>query len=209
MLPSSRLYALAAVSILGLTVFLLLRAGMVTGGSMQLLQESARETGAEFVDRELLKEQNDLSSLEVASWQKEAAAFKLVSEVPAKVVLVSFWASYCLPCTREWPSMLGLISSLGTSQLQMVAVSYDESWEPLAGFFRKTTGELPDLGQAIVLRDPEDEAPAMLKTRYGTDKIPETYVVVNGRIAYRFVNERDWQSPEMRRFFSRLLDVAR
>ena len=34
-------------------------------------------------------------------------------------------------------------------------------------------------------------------------------LVVDGRVVYRFVNERDWQAPEMRRFFRRLLDVAR
>ena len=207
-MPSSRIYAFGAVSVFGLALFLLLRAGMATGGSVHLLQESARATGAEAIDKPLTLAQNDLSKLEYASWQKSAGEIRKVTDVQAKVVLVSFWASYCLPCTREWPSMLGLIGSLGTSRIQMVAVSYDETWEPLADFFRRTTGELPDSGQAIVVRDPIQDGPGMLKTHYGTDKIPETYVVVNGRVAYRFVNERDWQAPEMRRFFTRLLNVA-
>lgn len=205
---SSRIYAIGAVAVFGVAVFLLLKAGMATGGSFQLLQESALETGAEAVDQPLTAGQNNISDLEHASWQQGASEIKKVTDIPAKVVLVSFWASYCLPCIREWPSMLGLIKSLGTSNLQMLAVSYDESWEPLSDFFRQTTGELPDAEQAIVLRDPLQEGPEMLKSRYGTDKIPETYVVMNGRVVYRFVNERDWQAPEMRRFFKRLLDVA-
>jgi len=207
-LRSSRIYSIGAVAVFGVSVFLLLKAGMATGGNFQLLQESALETGAESVDQPLTVAQNDISGLEPASWQKGASGVEKVTDIPAKVVLVSFWASYCLPCTREWPSMLGLIKSLGKSNLQMLAVSYDESWEPLTNFFRQTTGELPELDQAIVLRDPVQEGPEMLKTRYGTDKIPETYVVMNGRAVYRFVNERDWQAPEMRRFFKRLLDVA-
>ena len=208
-LPFSRSYAVAAVAILGTALFLLVKAGMATGGSVQLLQEAARETGAESIDKKLSELQNDISGLEIAAWQESAKDLSSVSGLSAKVVLVSFWASYCLPCTREWPSMLGLIASLGPDKMQMLAVSYDESWEPLTGFFRKTTGELPRADQAIVVRDPQSDLKEMLKTRYGTDKIPETYVVVAGRVAYRFVNERDWQAPEMRRFFRRLLDVAR
>ena len=208
-MSNSAPYAIGSVLFVIVSIFLILRAGMASGVDSQLLQEAARETGAEWVDKPLIADLDDLSELEGAAWQGEKPVLGKVSESPASILLVSFWASYCLPCTREWPSMLGLVRALGTQNMQMVAVSYDESWEPMRSFFMKTTGEMPDADEVVVLRDGKTADEEMFKTRYGTDKIPETYVVANGRVLFRFVNERDWLDPRMRRFFERLLDVTR
>jgi thioredoxin-like negative regulator of GroEL len=34
--------------------------------------------------------------------------------------------------------------------------------------------------------------------RYGTDKLPETYLVVGGEVVRKFVGQTDWDNPEVR-----------
>jgi thioredoxin-like negative regulator of GroEL len=46
-----------------------------------------------------------------------------------------------------------------------------------------------------VLFDPKWE----VANRYGTDKLPETYLVVNGRVIRKFIGMTDWDNPELRR----------
>ena len=102
--------------------------------------------------------------------------------------------------------MLRLARKMGPERLRVLTVTYDEDWASTEAFFRRHFGYLPPAREALVLRDVAVERGSMLKTRYGTDKIPETYVVGDGRVLFRFVNERDWSDPRMLRFFERLSD---
>jgi cytochrome c biogenesis protein CcmG, thiol:disulfide interchange protein DsbE len=188
-------------------VFALISFSMATSGGIAALRESAIETGAEWVDRPLTDELDGLSGLEAAPWHRPGDAPARVSAAGGGLVLVCFWASYCEPCRREWPSMLRLAREMGEERLRVVAVTYDEKWDAAEAFFRRFFGYLPPAREAILLRDRAGEPEEMLKTRYGTDKIPETYVVGRGRVLFRFVNERDWTDPRMLRFFERLEDV--
>jgi hypothetical protein len=45
-----------------------------------------------------------------------------------------------------------------------------------------------------VLYDPDWK----VANRYGTDKIPETYLVVNDQIVEKFVGQTDWDDPALR-----------
>jgi len=202
-----KLFAALWVMAIGAVVFALVSLSMATSGGIAALRESARETGAEWVDSAPSPDLDDLSGLEPAPWYGGEPVPKSVSRAGGELALVSFWASYCEPCRREWPSMLRLAKQMGPKRLRLVSVTYDESWEATESFFRRHFGYLPPAEQAVVLRDGAKERESMLKTRYGTDKIPETYVVIRGRILFRFVNERDWTDPRMLRFFERLSDV--
>jgi hypothetical protein len=101
--------------------------------------------------------------------------------------------------------MMKLAQQLGPQKLSIISVSYDEDWESTSRFFRSYFGVLPGGDQSVVLRDPASTPKDMKKTVFGTEKIPENYVVMDGKILYRFVNERDWQSPAMVRFFEGLI----
>ena len=101
--------------------------------------------------------------------------------------------------------MMKLAQHLGPQKLSIISVSYDEEWSATKDFFSSFFGFLPTSDQTVVLRDPSTEPKSMKKTIFGTEKIPENYVIKNGQILYRFVNERDWQSPEMIRFLEGLI----
>jgi thiol-disulfide isomerase/thioredoxin len=198
-------YALGACLFIGMVIFGIVEAQMAGGGDVQALRESAREAEADWVGLPLQGALDDMSSLELAEWQAKTHSLKALSDLQAEVVLVTFWASYCEPCKREWPSMVRLAESFGPKKLAVVSVSYDEDWDEAREFFKSHFGFLPPVDSGYILRDKATQTADMLKTSYGTDKIPETYVLKKGRVLYRIVNERNWISPRMTRFFERLM----
>ena len=101
-----------------------------------------------------------------------------------KVVFINFWATWCPPCVEEMPSMLRLQEKMGNDpRFEMLAISTDEEWQPVRAFF---DGPPP----FKVLLDQEGK----LAKRYGTQKFPETYIVVDGRLVGYIVGPRDWDT---------------
>ncbi len=100
-------------------------------------------------------------------------------------VLVSFWATWCPPCVEEMPSLEDLARRLG-DRATVLAVSADESWDAIRGFFPRGT-------PLTVLLDPSRQVPA----RWGTSQFPESFLVdPTGHVRYAFINQRDWSIPE-------------
>jgi thiol-disulfide isomerase/thioredoxin len=56
----------------------------------------------------------------------EAGYAKLVAASRGKVVLVNFWATYCVPCRKEMPQLVALEAKLRARGFQFVTISADE-----------------------------------------------------------------------------------
>jgi thiol-disulfide isomerase/thioredoxin len=56
----------------------------------------------------------------------EAGYAKLVAAAKGKVVLVNFWATYCVPCRKEMPQLVALEARLRARGFQFVTISADE-----------------------------------------------------------------------------------
>lgn len=105
----------------------------------------------------------------------------------APVSLVHFWATWCPPCRDEIPSLQRLARDYSTQEdfeLVMVAVA-DEA--------EKAKVFLGDWG-TMALYDPSWD----VANRYGTEKLPETYLVVNGEVVKKFVGQTDWDNRDVR-----------
>jgi peroxiredoxin len=116
-----------------------------------------------------------------------------LSEFRGKVVFLNFWASFCVPCREEMPSMEALVRQYESQGLVMLAVSQDPDVADMNGFMQQfLPGERSSM---TVLWDQRGET----AKRYGTELIPETYIIDrNGRIVARFVNAYDWTRPEVK-----------
>lgn len=114
----------------------------------------------------------------------------------APVTLVHFWATWCPPCMTEIPSLDRLSDDLGEyrGDFTILMVAVNDDMERVAGF----------VGDRIssVLYDPSWE----VAHRYGTRKLPETYLVVKGDVVERWIGAQDWNDPGIRR---RILDAVR
>ena len=66
----------------------------------------------------------------------EAGYAKLVAASKGKVVLVNFWATYCVPCRKEMPQLVALEARLRARGFQFVTISADEpEQQSAAGMF--------------------------------------------------------------------------
>lgn len=105
-----------------------------------------------------------------------------------QVLVLDFWASWCPPCIEEAPALNSLAAKLAEQPVKILAVSIDTD----PGAYRRFL--LAYHVPFATARDPS----AALMHRYGTVKIPETYIIdAHGQVARKIVGAMDWSSPAM------------
>jgi thiol-disulfide isomerase/thioredoxin len=105
----------------------------------------------------------------------------------APVTLVHFWATWCPPCIQEAPKLARLTRDFSDrSDFAVLMVAVADSSDRVHTFL----GPASDM----VLFDPNWK----VANRYGTDKLPETYLVVRGKVVRKFIGMTDWDDPALR-----------
>jgi cytochrome c biogenesis protein CcmG/thiol:disulfide interchange protein DsbE len=105
----------------------------------------------------------------------------------APVTLVHFWATWCPPCIQETPKLQRLIHDLsGNPGFSVVMVAVADNSDRVRTFLGP--------GSEMVLFDPNWK----VANRYGTDKLPETYLVVRGQVVRKWVGMTDWDDAALR-----------
>jgi thiol-disulfide isomerase/thioredoxin len=113
-------------------------------------------------------------------------------DYPGKVVLLSFWATWCAPCIAELPTLIETQAALGADAIAVMAVSEDRGGR---GEVEKFASRHPDLAPILKYLDPSHRAAKAL----GIGAIPTTILIDRqGRELGRLVGGADWRRPEMR-----------
>ena len=60
-----------------------------------------------------------------------------LSSYRGKVVLLDFWATWCVPCREETPHFVELQQKYGAQGLQIIGVSMDDSPDPVHTFYQQ------------------------------------------------------------------------
>lgn len=127
----------------------------------------------------------------------EAPEERTLADYRGEVVLLNVWATWCLPCEAEMPSMELLHRAYADSGLRIVAVSIDEpGTEQMIRDFvarHELTFE--------VLHDP---AKAITRT-YRTTGVPESFVIGRDGVIRRKTYYQDWNTPANRALISQLV----
>lgn len=125
-------------------------------------------------------------------------ATRTLDDYRGNVVMVNIWATWCLPCRVEMPSIEKLHQSYSHRGLKVVAVSIDDpGTAPQVRAFVKQYGLTFD-----VLHDPSKR----ISNSYQTTGYPETVIVGrDGLIRKKLIGATDWNSPDNRALIERLL----
>ena len=132
-----------------------------------------------------------------------------------QVVFVNFWATWCPPCRAEMPTMLAMgreLERLHPGKFKMVAVSVDETWNPVNEFFAAPPYMGSTAGMTVAL-DPDQKATVAYycAARGGCPdsyKFPESYIVDKaGRLVSYVVGPRNWSIPTARAYLEQLIGM--
>ena len=114
------------------------------------------------------------------------------------VTLVNIWATWCLPCREEMPSMQELYASYKDRGFRIVAVSIDDGDPEVVRNFVREFGLTFD-----ILHDRR----TAIQQAYQTTGVPESFLLDReGTIVKRVIGAVDWNSAENRALIERLLE---
>ncbi len=125
---------------------------------------------------------------------------KQLSDYRGKVVLLNFWATWCLPCRDEMPGMQTLYKKYKDRGLMIAAVSADQNnFDNVKSFVNQLSLDFP------VLMDPKGD----VRNRYEVIGLPMSYLIGrDGKISGRVLGEKEWDSAEAFALIEHLLNEA-
>jgi cytochrome c biogenesis protein CcmG/thiol:disulfide interchange protein DsbE len=116
-----------------------------------------------------------------------------LADYRGKVVVLNFWATWCIPCVAELPSLTSMQQQ--SPQVQVIAVSVDVDQQAYRDYLVQHKISL------LTINDPAHRSADL----YGTNRWPETYVIdQHGVIRRKFIGAQDWTSPEVLEYLRRL-----
>jgi peroxiredoxin len=119
-----------------------------------------------------------------------------LADYRGKVVLVNFWATWCVPCRDEMPSIERLRASLDGRRFAVLAVNLAEPESRVQKFL-----DAVPLGFPVLL-----DRDAKIARAWQAKVLPATYIVgPDGALRYRHLGELDWSKPEIRAQIARLM----
>jgi len=123
---------------------------------------------------------------------------KSLADYRGQVLMLNVWATWCLPCRVEMPSIEALNKAYGPKGLKIVAVSIDDpGTDSTIRAFVKQYGLTFE-----ILHD----AKAAITDAYDISGYPETFIVgKDGVIRKKLMSATDWNSPDARALVERLL----
>ena len=99
-----------------------------------------------------------------------------VSQHRGKVVIVTFWASWCGPCRRELPVLGQFQRAVGKDALEVIAINVKEPRRDYLGVIRANK----DVGLTWV-----HDSSGATSARYGVDALPNMFIIDReGKVAH-------------------------
>ena len=109
-----------------------------------------------------------------------------LTQYKGRVVLINFWATWCPPCRKEFPSLGRVRKLFKPSEFEVLAVNVGEDPDSVFSF----TG----LTDFPVMFDRDSKAMLAWSVR----GLPTTFLVDRqGRLAYRATGGREFDDPEI------------
>tara|TARA_R110002124_G_scaffold132196_1_gene294692 strand:- start:970 stop:1569 length:600 start_codon:yes stop_codon:yes gene_type:complete len=112
-----------------------------------------------------------------------------LSDLYGRIIIVNFWASWCLPCATELPALLEIAAKQQDS-LTLLAVSVDDKQENAEKLLKLIKTRKPDLvfpKNALFAWDPQKK---IAQDVFQTTRYPESYILgTDGHIKVKIVGD--------------------
>lgn len=152
-----------------------------------------------------------LSAIETLNKMREEGAFdfeltpltsdlpetaKKLSDFKGQIILLNFWASWCEPCIKEFPDMIGLVEK--RPDVKIIAVNRDTKKEDAIKFIES----FPEAkGKIHFFWDPQGEMTSL----YGTEVLPESYLIGRDfKVLKKIIGIEDWDAPHVLKYLDTL-----
>ena len=133
-----------------------------------------------------------------AAFQTLEGAATSLADFRGQVLLVNFWATWCVPCVKEMPALERLHLALAEEGLAVLAISQDRGGAAVVNPFLARL----DLQHLPVYLD----ATGALGRAFALKGLPTTYVIDHdGRVLAGLVGPAEWDSPEALEFLRHYL----
>jgi len=139
--------------------------------------------------------------------RKPAPAFSLpklsggkisLADARGKLILLHFWATWCVPCRHEIPLLHRLQQGLDTSEFRMISINVNRGD---SGDVRDFINKLSPGFHTLL------DAQGSVRNRYAVRGLPTTYLIgKDGKMIGRIIGERDWTSPEAKNMLKSLIE---
>ncbi|MBT4761327.1 MAG: TlpA family protein disulfide reductase [Bdellovibrionaceae bacterium] len=120
----------------------------------------------------------------------------LLNEFKDNIILFNFWASWCPPCIKEFPSLINLVKQ-HKGNIKLVAISSDDKKEDLQSFLQKQKFQDPNI---FIVWDSNQETTNKLLVK----KLPETFIIKNNKIIKKASGFENWTSKYWLDYFNNL-----
>lgn len=116
-----------------------------------------------------------------------------------KIILINFWATWCLPCRVEMPSMEKLYTKFKNNDFTILAIDLQEDVDSVKAFKEQYKLNFP------ILLDSDGSVGEF----YGVISIPTTYLVDrDGYVIGGAIGARDWATENAFMLIDQLLQVS-
>lgn len=116
-----------------------------------------------------------------------------------KVLLLNIWATWCVPCREEMPTLDALEDKLGSDKFEVVALSIDRAGVPAVRRFYDEIG-VEHLNMYV-------DKTMLSATALRTVGLPTTLLInAKGEELGRLVGPAEWDDPEMVSFLKGFIE---
>lgn len=120
-----------------------------------------------------------------------------LADFSGKVVVVNFWASWCVPCRQELPSMNRASRALPGESVVWLAVNVGEDREAVEAF----RNDYPIAFTVLLDTD------GRVSQDWSVTGMPTTFVInPQGEIEHQIVGKREWDDATHLRLLRQLID---